>query len=292
VIAGSRIFGTIGYKNVLYRVIQKLIEPERANRLAGKNFEKWVARYSAVLSKLPLVHCPRCLGSDVYLSRPHTEWDSILLPAPLRCHGCAVRFHKRLELAQLQKRSALGRSRWPIAEVLPKAEPRVPGILVVDDLVPFSKLIRETLERRGFAVIGARSSDEGMALFRAHQPQIDLAVIGLVMPAAGNLDLTADLNHLRPGLPVLYLVGTAKSIARSSIEAKAPGSVLAVPFTEEQLIARIGGLLNVEAAAARDTARDGGNGSSPVRIGFHRGRRCCMSTNSGRPRLPKGMRPC
>jgi hypothetical protein len=88
-----------------------------------------------------------------------------------------------------------------------------------------------------------------MALFQAHQLQIDLAVIGLVTPGAGNLDLTADLGHLRPGLPMLYLVGAAKSVARCSIEAQAPGSVLAVPFTEEQLIARVGGLLAVQEAA-------------------------------------------
>ena len=91
-----------------------------------------------------------------------------------------------------------------------------------------------------------------MRLFQAYQSQIDLAVIGLVTPVGVNLDLTADLNHLRPGLPVLYLVGAFKSIARCSIEAHAPGSVLTVPFTEEQLIARVGGLLDVEAAARRE----------------------------------------
>jgi hypothetical protein len=74
-------------------------------------------------------------------------------------------------------------------------------------------------------------------------------VIDLVTPAAGNLDLTAELERLHPGLPVLYLVGAGKTIARCSIEAEAPGSVLAVPFTAEQLIARVGGLLNAEAVA-------------------------------------------
>ncbi len=68
--------------------------------------------------------------------------------------------------------------------------------------------------------------------------------------ASGSLDLTAELEHLRPGLPVLYLVGKGRSIARCSIEAQAPESVLAIPFTEEQLIARVGGLLE---AAARHT---------------------------------------
>jgi len=136
-----------------------------------------------------------------------------------------------------------------VPQVLPAGEPRAPAVLVVDDLVPFSKLIRGTLDRRGYGVFGAKSPDEGLALFQAHQSQIDLVVIGLVTLAAVNLDLTAELDRLRPGLPVLYLVGAGKSIARCSIEAQAPGSVLAVPFTEEQLIARVFGLLHVEAAA-------------------------------------------
>jgi len=129
------------------------------------------------------------------------------------------------------------------------AERRVPAVLIVDDSVPFSKLIREMLANRGFAVFDAQSPGEGLTLFQAHRPRIDLVVIDLAAPAAGNLDLTAELERMRPGLPVLYLVGTGKSIARCSIEAQAPGSVLAVPFTEERLIARVGDLLGVEWAA-------------------------------------------
>jgi DNA-binding response OmpR family regulator len=196
-----------------------------------------------------LVHCPRCLGSDVHLSRPPTAWDSVLLPPPIRCRSCATRFHKRLALMQLPARIAPGGSPGSIPVVLPIAAPRASTVLVVDDLVPFSTMVRETFVRRGFAFFGAKSPDEAMALFQAHQPQIGLAVIGLVGPAAVNLDLTADLEHLQPGLPVLYLVGPGKSIARCSIEAQAPDSVLSVPFTEEQLIARVSGLLDVEEAA-------------------------------------------
>jgi CheY-like chemotaxis protein len=195
-----------------------------------------------------LVHCPHCLGSDVHLSRPRTAWDSVLLPTPIRCRSCATRFYKRVQPAELLTPITPGPSRF-VPDVLPVAGTRAPAVLVVDDLIPFSTLIREAFARRGFAVFGAKSADEGMALFQEHQPHIDLAVVGLVMPAAVNLDLTADLEHLRPGFPVLYLVGAGKTIARCSIEAQAPGSVLAVPFTEEQLIARVGGLLDVKLAA-------------------------------------------
>jgi DNA-binding response OmpR family regulator len=196
-----------------------------------------------------LVHCPRCLGSDLDLSPPHTAGDSVLLPAALRCRTCTTQFYKRVSPTQLQRRTAPGRSLSSVPEAISIAGPRAPGVLVVDDLIPFSQMIRETFAGRGFAVFGAKTPDEGLELFRAHQPRIDLAVIGLVMPAAGNLDLAAELARLRPALPVLYLVGAGKSVARCSIEAQAPGSVLAIPFTEEQLIARAGGLLDADAAA-------------------------------------------
>jgi len=197
-----------------------------------------------------LVYCPRCMASDVRLSRPREAWDlvmRVLLATPLRCRNCAKRFYRRLSPAQLHPETALGRSHWPNREILSKAESRTQAVLVVDDSIPLTKLIREALKCRGFAVFGAKSPDEGLELFQAHQSQIGLAVIDLASPAPGNLDLTAELERLQPGLPVLYLVGASKTIARCSIEAQAPGLVLAMPFTEEQLITRVGGLL--EAAA-------------------------------------------
>ena len=197
-----------------------------------------------------LVSCPLCLGSEVHLSRPHTEGDSVMLPAPMRCRSCAIRFYQRTALDQLRMRAA-GRPRRSVSESLPTVEPDAPAILVVDDSIPFYQLLRGAFQRRGFAVFGAKSPGEGMALFQAHQAQIGLAVVGLVTPTAANLDLTSDMEHLRPGLPVLYLVGKGRSIARCSIEAQAPESVLPVPFTEEQLIARIGGLLDVDEAASQ-----------------------------------------
>jgi CheY-like chemotaxis protein len=189
------------------------------------------------------------MAGDVCLSRRHKASDSVTeIPAaaPLSCRSCRKRSYNPM---QFLPRTALGRSHSVRSSVLTVAEHWAPAVLVVDDLNPFSKRIREMLACRGFAVFGAKSPDEGLALFQAHQPQINLAVIDLVVPAAGNLDLAAELDRLRPGLPVLYLVGADKTIARCSIEAQAPGSVLAVPFTEEQFIARVGALLDVEAAA-------------------------------------------
>jgi DNA-binding response OmpR family regulator len=76
---------------------------------------------------------------------------------------------------------------------------RIPAVLVVDDLDSFSRLIRHALAQRRFAVFCATSAAKGLALFQAHQSQIDLAVIDIVRPAAANLDLTAELERLQPG---------------------------------------------------------------------------------------------
>jgi len=191
-----------------------------------------------------MVLCPRCLASDVHLSRPSTAWNSMLSPAPIRCRSCATRVHKQLALMQPPARVTPGSSPCSVPEILPIAESRASAVLVVDDLIPFSTMVRESFVRRGLVVFVAKSSDEAMAQFQAHRSQIGLAVISLVAPTAVNLDLSADLEHLQPGLPVLYLVDERKSIARCSIEAQAPDSVLAVPFTEEQFIARVGSLLD------------------------------------------------
>jgi CheY-like chemotaxis protein len=126
---------------------------------------------------------------------------------------------------------------------------RVSAVLVVDSLDLFSGLILPALARSGYPVHRAASADQVLAQFRQLRSQIDLVVLEMVMPGSENFDLAAELARLRPGLAVLYLVGSEPTIARASIEAQSPASVLASPFTEEEFIQRVTGLLNTTAAA-------------------------------------------
>jgi CheY-like chemotaxis protein len=128
-------------------------------------------------------------------------------------------------------------------------EQRVSVVLVVDNFDLFSGLILPALARGGYPVHRAASADQGLAQFRQHRSRIDLVVLDMVTPGSENFDLAAELVRLRPGLPVFYLVGNEPTIARASIEAQSPASVLASPFTEEEFIQRITGLLDTAAAA-------------------------------------------
>lgn len=121
------------------------------------------------------------------------------------------------------------------------------AVLIVDDVN--SQSMRYALTRRGFAVLHATSPDETLTLFEVHRRQIALVVIDLMKPSAGILDLASELERLRPGLPVLYVAGARKTVARCCIEAQSRGAVLAVPFTEDQFIGRVVRLLEIEAAA-------------------------------------------
>jgi len=136
---------------------------------------------------------------------------------------------------------------------LSHGDQRMATILAVDDSNSFSKSIHPALARRGFPVYCATSPDEGLKQFQEHSSEIDLAVLDMVTPGAGSIDLAAELERLRPGLPVLYLVGSQSTIARASIEAQSPGSVLVAPFTEEQFMARINGLLEIESPGSQPT---------------------------------------
>jgi DNA-binding response OmpR family regulator len=148
---------------------------------------------------------------------------------------------------------------------------RAQVVLAVDDFNLFSASIRQTLLSRGFEVLCASSPANGFALFQAHRSKIGMVLLDVAPPSASNLDLAAELVRLRPGLPILYLVGPDKSIARCSIEARAPESVLITPFTGEQLIQRVGGLLTLEAADRRPPQEQQGErliaDSDPIRSG-------------------------
>src|ERR1700678_507112 len=119
-------------------------------------------------------------------------------------------------------------------------------ILLIDDFDPFSRVIRHILTRRGFSVSCATNPEESLALLEAHPSPIDLVVIDMVSPEAGNLDLSAILECRRPSLPVLYLFGARNTIVGSSIRAQAPDASLVVPFTQGQLLERVNHLLGKE----------------------------------------------
>jgi hypothetical protein len=115
--------------------------------------------------------------------------------------------------------------------------------LLVGEFGPLCELLPQWLSQGDLKALPMTSPGEALALFLERALRIDIAVVDAITATAAVLDFTAELERLRPGFPVLYVVGPKPTVLRCSIEAQAPECVLVTPFREEDLRARVNGLL-------------------------------------------------
>jgi two-component system OmpR family response regulator len=126
--------------------------------------------------------------------------------------------------------------------------PANPPILVADDDPLVRELILTRLRLAGFDVHGARDGREAVERARALRPQA--LVLDINMPELDGFGVLAALRELglTPATPVLVLTARhAADDVRKAIKLGAK-DYLAKPFTQEQLMARIGRLLRAPIA--------------------------------------------
>ena len=125
--------------------------------------------------------------------------------------------------------------------------PDVARILVVDDEPKIVQLVRDYLERAGFAVSTARDGNE--ALMRAHQERPDLIVLDLGLPQLDGLEVTRGLRR-DSGVPIIML--TARHEETDKVVGLELGAddYVTKPFSPRELEARVRAVLRRQ---ARDT---------------------------------------
>jgi DNA-binding response OmpR family regulator len=125
--------------------------------------------------------------------------------------------------------------------------PPVARILVVDDEPKIVKLVRDYLERAGFAVSTARDGNE--ALMRARSERPDLIVLDLGLPGLDGLEVT---RHLRrdSGVPIIML--TARDDETDKVVGLELGAddYVTKPFSPRELTARVRAVLRRNAGAS------------------------------------------
>jgi DNA-binding response OmpR family regulator len=133
--------------------------------------------------------------------------------------------------------------------------PDVARILVVDDEPKIVQLVRDYLERAGFAVSTARDGTE--ALMRARQERPDLIVLDLGLPELDGLEVTRRLRR-DSGVPIIML--TARHEETDKVVGLELGAddYVTKPFSPRELEARVRAVLRRQAAgAATDVLRAG-----------------------------------
>jgi DNA-binding response OmpR family regulator len=116
-------------------------------------------------------------------------------------------------------------------------------VLVVDDDEPVRRLIRLNLELEGFEVDQAGDGRECLSKVRTNPPHV--ITLDLVMPTLDGLSAAARLRegeHTRH-IPLVLITGAASPRDRIRADEIGVDAVLAKPFTPEDLVATIRGVV-------------------------------------------------
>jgi DNA-binding response OmpR family regulator len=121
-------------------------------------------------------------------------------------------------------------------------------ILYAEDEVFLGKIVKETLESRGFEVVMETSGAAVTAVFEKEKP--DICVLDVMMPGRNGFEVAEDIRAVNSDVPIIFL--TAKTQTEDVVRGFKTGGndYLRKPFSMEELIVRIENALRVKKGAA------------------------------------------
>ena len=116
-------------------------------------------------------------------------------------------------------------------------------VLYVEDELFLGKIVKETLESRGFEVVMESDGADVVRTFEDEQP--DICVLDVMLPNKSGFELAEDIRKLNDDVPVIFL--TAKTQTEDVVMGFKVGGndYIRKPFSMEELIVRIENALRV-----------------------------------------------
>jgi two-component system alkaline phosphatase synthesis response regulator PhoP len=129
-------------------------------------------------------------------------------------------------------------------------------VLVVDDELKITRLLRDYLQQAGFRVVTAADGPGALAMARTEQP--DMIVLDLGLPGIDGLDVTRALRR-SSDVPIIMLTARAEEADRIVGLELGADDYLVKPFSPKELVARVRAVLRrVDASVeAPDLVRAG-----------------------------------
>lgn len=129
-------------------------------------------------------------------------------------------------------------------------------LLYVEDEPFLGKIVKESLESRGFEV--HMVADGGKVLTALEQFQPDICVLDVMLPNRDGFSLAEEIRRLRPSLPIVFV--TAKTQTEDVLQGFATGGndYLRKPFSMEELIVRLHNLLALAKGRSQALAHPAG----------------------------------
>ncbi|HEX4495680.1 MAG TPA: response regulator [Thermoanaerobaculia bacterium] len=110
-------------------------------------------------------------------------------------------------------------------------------ILLADDSVTIQKVIELTFMDEDYEVRAVSNGDDAVRLLSEINP--DFVIADVHMPGANGYEVCRRAKQLRPGLPVLLLVGTFEPFDEGEARAAGADSHLKKPFDSQELLQRV-----------------------------------------------------
>lgn len=116
-------------------------------------------------------------------------------------------------------------------------------LLYVEDEIFLGKIVKETLESRGFQISMVTDGNQAVEEFKSYKP--DVCVLDVMLPHKSGFEIAQEIRETDPAVPILFL--TAKSQVEDVLKGFDSGGndYLRKPFSMEELIARIHNLKNL-----------------------------------------------
>ena len=110
-------------------------------------------------------------------------------------------------------------------------------ILYVEDELFLAKIVKESLESRGYQVV--MESDGAEVLQRFNQMQPDICLLDVMLPNKNGFELASEIRRTGSTIPLIFL--TAKTQTDDVLQGFRSGGndFIRKPFSMEELIARI-----------------------------------------------------
>ena len=134
---------------------------------------------------------------------------------------------------------------FPAGKKKRAAKPAKPGpklargsgtVLVIDDESVVHEAARPMLEKSGFEVLAAESSEEGADLLRAHAERVSLVILDLTMPRMSAEHAFDVLRVIRPGVPILLASGYDATEAAARSGGRPFAGFIHKPFDLDRLL--------------------------------------------------------
>ena len=116
-------------------------------------------------------------------------------------------------------------------------------VLYVEDELFLGKIVKETLETRGFDVIMESDGADVVRTFEDEQP--DICILDVMLPNKSGFEIAEDIRKLNDDVPIIFL--TAKTQTDDVVQGFKIGAndYIRKPFSMEELIVRIENALRV-----------------------------------------------